>query len=165
MDSRERWHSHKSETWYSEQKIVFTIMWNMRDFYVIDVLLNDTKMNNAYFVRNILNPFGQVIFSGRRAVHEKWFVVRVDNCSVHTSTVLTDWLEEHEILRMLHSFCSSDLASVTYTCFLQWKKYSKAVRWLTKTNCLGACKRLCRYRSIEHNWMTYFRRGCGGFKK
>jgi hypothetical protein len=54
VDSVERWPDHKAETKHSERKFMFTIMWNASGFYIVDRLLNDTKMNSNYFVTNIL---------------------------------------------------------------------------------------------------------------
>jgi hypothetical protein len=99
------------------KKFIFTIIWNPSSFYVADRLSNDTKMNSTYFVTNILVPLKQAIFPRGRAPHEKRLVVHVDNCSVHTSRVSTDWLDEHSILRMPHPSYSPDLASSDFYLF------------------------------------------------
>jgi hypothetical protein len=78
-------------------------MWNPSSFYVIDKLLNDTRMNNDYFVTNMLIPLEQAIFLRWRAPHQKQFVVHLDNCSVHISRASTDWLEKYGMRRMSHS--------------------------------------------------------------
>jgi hypothetical protein len=51
------------------KKFMFTIIWNPTRFYVFDRLLNDTKMNSAYFVTNILLPLEEAIFPQARAPH------------------------------------------------------------------------------------------------
>jgi hypothetical protein len=43
-------------------KFMFTIIWNPSGFYVVDRLPNHSKMNNAYFMTNILIPLEQAIF-------------------------------------------------------------------------------------------------------
>jgi hypothetical protein len=90
---------------------MFTIIWNPTGFYVVDRLLNDTKMNSDYFVTNIVISLEQMIFPCRRAPHEKRLMVSVDNCSVHTSRGSTDWLEKHDIHRMPDQSCSPNLAT------------------------------------------------------
>jgi hypothetical protein len=102
VNSVERWRDHKAETWYSRQKFMFTIIWNPSGFYIVDRLQNDTKMNNGYLVTNIPTRFEQAIFPRGRASHQKWFMIHLDNCSVHTSRTSTDWLEEHGMRRMSH---------------------------------------------------------------
>jgi hypothetical protein len=67
-------------------------------------------MNRAYFVTNIIILLEQAIFPGGRTPHERQLVIHLDNCSVHTSRVSTDSLEEHSILRISHPPYSSDLA-------------------------------------------------------
>jgi hypothetical protein len=74
VDAVERWCDHKTEIWYSEQKFMFTIIWNPSGFYVVDRLPNDTKMNSAYFVTNIFIPFislEQEIFPRGRVPYRK----------------------------------------------------------------------------------------------
>jgi hypothetical protein len=89
---------------------MFTILWNPSGFYVVDKLPNDTKMNNTYFVTNLLIRLEEMIFPQGRAPHESRLVIDLDNCSIHSSRVSTDWLEEHDIVRMLQQSYSSDLA-------------------------------------------------------
>jgi hypothetical protein len=100
VDSVERWRGHKAETWYSEQKFMFTIMWNPNGFYVVDRLPNDTKMNSDYFVTDIFILFEQAIFPRGRTPHQKRLVVHLDNCSIHINLASIDWLEKHGMRRM-----------------------------------------------------------------
>jgi hypothetical protein len=79
-------------------------------------------MNSTYFVTNILIPIEQAIFPGGRAPHERRLVVHFDSCSVHTSRVSADWLEEHNILRMPHQPYSPDLAPSDFYLFLTVKQ-------------------------------------------
>jgi hypothetical protein len=83
---------------------------NPSGFCVVNALQNDTKMNSAYFITNLHILLEQSIFSRGRAPHGKQQVVRLDNCSVHKSRIPTDWLKEHNILRMPHSAYSLYLA-------------------------------------------------------
>jgi hypothetical protein len=82
------------------KKFMFTITLNPNDFYIVDRLPNNTKMNSAYFVTNIFILFEQAIFPRRMALHQKQLVVHLDNCSVHTSLASRNWLEEHGMRRM-----------------------------------------------------------------
>jgi hypothetical protein len=66
-------------------------------------------MNSAYFVTNMLIPLEQMIFPRGRAPHAKQLVIHLDNCSVYTSRISTDWLDEHSIPRMPYSSYSLDL--------------------------------------------------------
>jgi histone-lysine N-methyltransferase SETMAR len=121
-------------------KFMFTIIWNPSGFYVIDRLPNDTKMNSAYFVTNILIPIKQMIFHGWRAPHERRLVVHFDNCSVQTNRILTDWLEEHSILHMPHPPYSPDLASIDFYLFPTVKEKLEQIQLADETSFLSACK-------------------------
>jgi hypothetical protein len=95
---------------FRAKDFILIIIWNASDFFVVERLPNDAKMNSCYFVRNILIQLKQTIVFRGMAPYQKRFVFHLDNCSVHTSRDSTDWLEEHGIRRMLHSPYSSDLA-------------------------------------------------------
>jgi hypothetical protein len=90
---------------------MFTIIWNPTEFYVVDRLPNDAKMNNDYFLINILISIEQMIFPCRMAPYEEGLVVSVDNCSVHTSRGSTDRLEKHGIYRMPDQLYSTTMAT------------------------------------------------------
>jgi hypothetical protein len=82
------------------KKFMFTSTWNPTGFSFVDRLPNDTKMNSAYFVTNILAPLSETIFPQGRALYQKRLVIHLDNCSVHTSRASTEWLEEYGMRRM-----------------------------------------------------------------
>jgi hypothetical protein len=90
-------------------------------------------MKSACFVTNVLILLEEAIFPQGRAPCERRLVIHLDNCSIYTSHVSTDWLEEHNIVCMPQPPYSPDLALVISTCFLQSKKNSNRLRWLTKT--------------------------------
>jgi histone-lysine N-methyltransferase SETMAR len=92
-------------------------MWNPTGFYVIDRLPNGTKLNSAYFVTNILIPLQEAMFTQGSAAHQKRLVIHLDNCSVHTSRVSTEWLEEHDMRRMPQPPYSPDLVPSDFYLF------------------------------------------------
>jgi hypothetical protein len=100
--SRERWYGHKAETRHSEQKFMFTIMWNSRGFYIVDKLQNNVKMNNEYFITERLSPFEQSIFPRRRTRHQKLLMIHIDNCSVHASPASAHWFQEPDMHHIPH---------------------------------------------------------------
>jgi hypothetical protein len=96
---------------------MFTIIWNLHSFHIVDKLPNDIKMKSDYFVTKILSPLEQAIFIRGRDMHQKIFVIHIDNCSVHTSRASTYWLDEHGMHRMLHLLYSLDLTSSDFYLF------------------------------------------------
>jgi hypothetical protein len=69
---------------------MFTIIWNPSGFDVVDRLPNNTKINSAYFMTNVLIPLEEAIFRQGRAPLERRLVIHLNNCSIHTSLVSID---------------------------------------------------------------------------
>jgi hypothetical protein len=164
MDAIERWCGHKSRHDIQSKKLMFIIIWNSSCFYIVDRLPNHTKMKSAYSVTNIFLPLEYAIFPRGRAPHERRLVVHLDNCSVHTNRVSTDWLEEHSILRISHQSYSPDLASSDCYLFLSVKENLERIQLADEDKFLNAWKRFWGV-SILTNWIPYFRLGCTEFKK
>jgi hypothetical protein len=153
----------KSRLDIQNERFKFTFIWNPGGFYVIDKFPNDTKMNNDYFVTNIIIPLEQAIFLWGRELYQKWLVVHLDNYSVHTSRASTDWFEEHGMRIMLCPRYSQIWPSDLYL-FSTVKENSNKFRWLTSISLLSPCKRF-RGILIKKNWRVYFKLGWNRFKK
>jgi hypothetical protein len=115
---------YREITWSQNRDLIFGAKHSCLQSYAISaasILLTDSqiiqKMNSAYFVTNMLILLEQAIFPWGRAPHEKRLVLHLDNCSVHTCRVSTDWLEEHSILCMPYSQYSPYLASIDFYLF------------------------------------------------
>jgi hypothetical protein len=109
-------------------------------------------MNSAYSVTNIfipLIPLEQAIFPRGRAPHEKRFVIHVDNCSVHTGRVSTDWLEEHSILRIPHPLYSPDLASSDFYLFLTVKEKLEWIQLADEDQCFECPQEILKDIDLE----------------
>jgi hypothetical protein len=98
-------------------------------------------MNSAYFMTNIFIPLEQAIFPRGRAPHEKQLVIHLDNCSVHTSQISTDWLEEDSIVRMPHSLYSLDLVFSDFYLFPTVNEKFERIQLADEDQFLIACKR------------------------
>jgi hypothetical protein len=57
------------------------------------------------------------MFPQGRAAHQKRLVIHLDNCSVHTSRVSTEWLEEHDMHRLSQPAYSPNLAPSDFYLF------------------------------------------------
>jgi hypothetical protein len=109
----------KSRKQIKSKKFMFTIIWNPTEFYVVDRLPNDTKMNIDYFVTNILISIEQMIFPWRRASHEKnwWFLSTI---ALFTQV----GVQQIGSKNMAFTACQTNTIhliwlSMTCTCFLQ----------------------------------------------
>jgi hypothetical protein len=122
-------------------KFIFRIIWNPSGFYVVDRLSNDTKMNSAYFVTNILTPLEQAIFPRGRVSQQKRLVIHLNNCSVHTSRASRDWLEEDDMRRMPQPLYSLDLTPSDFYLFLTVKEKLERIQVADEDQFLNRCTR------------------------
>jgi hypothetical protein len=99
------------------QKFIFTVIWNSLGFQVVDKLPTGTKMNNNYFITNILEPLEQKIFPNGRKPHVKRLAIHLDNCSIHTSGVSEVFMTEHNMVRLKHPPYSPDRAPSDFYLF------------------------------------------------
>jgi histone-lysine N-methyltransferase SETMAR len=120
---------------------MFTIIWNPSGFYVVDRLPNDIKMNSAYFVTNVLIPLEETIFPQKMDLRERRPVIHLDNCLMHTSRVSTDWLEEHDIVRMPQPPYSPNLAPDDFYLFPTVKEKLEQIQLAHENQFLSLCKR------------------------
>jgi histone-lysine N-methyltransferase SETMAR len=61
-------------------------------------------------VTNVLIPLEEAIFPQGRAPRARRLVIHLDNCSIHTGRISTDWLEEYDIVHMSKPPYLPDLA-------------------------------------------------------
>jgi hypothetical protein len=123
---------------------MFTIIWNPSGFYVVDRLLNHTKMNSAYFVTDMLIPLEQAIFPGGL---EEGRRMKDDLSFISTIALFTQvGFQQIGLKNTVFSACHTHSIHliwllVTSTYFLQSRKNSNGFSWLTRTSLSSACKR------------------------
>jgi hypothetical protein len=141
------------------KKFMFMTIWNPSGFYVVDRLPNHNKMNSAYFTTNVLILLEQAFFPRGRAPHQKRLVIHLDNCSIQTSRVSTDWLEEHSILRMSHSLYSPDLAPSDFYLFPTVKEKLERIQLADEDQLFECLQEILRdldqqeLNTVFHAWM------------
>jgi hypothetical protein len=143
---------------------MFAIIWNPTGLHVIDRLPDDAKMNSAYFVTNILTPLEQAIFPQGRAPHQKRLVIHLDNCSVHTSQVSTEWLEEHDMRRMSQPPYLPDLATSDFYLLSTVKERLERTQLADEDQFFGSLEAILRGIDQEE-LIGYFTLGSSEFEK
>jgi hypothetical protein len=106
-------------------------------------------MNSAYFMTNILIPLEQVIFPRGNTPHEKRLVIHLHNCSVHTSRVSTDWLEEDSIFRMQHPPYSYHLVNSDFYLFPTVKEKLERIELADEDQFLECLQEVLRGINLE----------------
>jgi hypothetical protein len=100
----------------------------------------------------------QAIFPRRGTPHEKRLVVHVDNCSIHTSRVSTDWLEEHSIIRMPNPPYSLDLALSDFYLFSTVKEKLERIHLADEDQFVGFLHEILRH--IDREELDIVFRAC-----
>jgi histone-lysine N-methyltransferase SETMAR len=143
---------------------MFMIIWNPTRFYIVDRLPNDTKMNSAYFMRNILTPLEEAIFPQGRAPHQKRLVVPLGNCSAHMSRVSTEWLEEHGMHCMPQPPYSPGLAPSDFYLFPTTKEKLERTQVADEDQFFESLQEILR-RIDQEELNRYFKLEYSEFKK
>jgi hypothetical protein len=82
-----------------------------------------------------------VIFTQGKAPRERRLVIHLDHCSIHTSRVSTDWLEEKDIVRMPQPPYSHDLVPSDFHLFPTVKEKLERIQLADENQFLSLCKR------------------------
>jgi hypothetical protein len=98
-------------------KFMFTIMWNPREFHIINQLPDGCKMNSEYYITNVFVPLRERFCSGGPEDCGRPLVVHVENCSVHTSAAIERFMSDHRMVRMSQPPYSPNLAPSDFYLF------------------------------------------------
>jgi hypothetical protein len=107
----------------------------------VDRLPHDTKINSDYFVTKSLISFEQAVFPPGTELHQKYHVVHLDNCSLHTRRASTVWLEENGMHCRPHPRYSFDLVPGDFSLFPTVKEKLERIQVADEHQFLSADKR------------------------
>jgi histone-lysine N-methyltransferase SETMAR len=96
---------------------MLTVMWGVKGFHVVDLMTSQDQFNSQYFVEHGMVPLVQEIFPHRRNRRGLRLHLQLDNCRVHFSKVVEQFLEANDVLRILHPPYSPDLAPSDFCLF------------------------------------------------
>lgn len=99
------------------KKMMFTIIWGVHDFYIVDVLPEGTTFNSSYFIEHILKPLSmkrEVIWS---QATKKLIWLHLDNCRIHNSKSSNECFQGLGFKRTPHPPYSPDIAPSDFYLF------------------------------------------------
>jgi hypothetical protein len=67
------------------QKFMFTAIWGIDGFRVVDLMTEQHSYNTQYFLRHILKPMLLIVFPDGGKPHSRRLSLHLDNCRVHRS--------------------------------------------------------------------------------
>jgi hypothetical protein len=142
-----------------------TILWNLS----ASMLSIDCQMRSKWTASILWEIY--LFHSKKRSflkearARERRLVIHLVNCSIHTSRVSIDWLEEHDIVRMSQLPYSPDLASRDFYLFSTVKEKLERIQLADENQFFSSsCKRFWVV-STTTNWIRCFGLGCTKFKK
>jgi hypothetical protein len=116
---------------------MFTIMQNPRGFHVINQLPDCSKMNNEYYITTVPTPVHEKFCSGGSEDCGRPLIIRVDNCSVHTTVATQQFMSDHRMIRMAQPPYSPDLALSDFYLFSRMKNRLELIQACDADNFFG----------------------------
>jgi hypothetical protein len=105
---------------------MLTIVWNIKDFHVINVLGKGWKFNITHYITEMLSPLAewrrnQVGASDRKVI------IHADNAPPHTARISLTFLNENDMTKAPHPFSLLDLVPSDFFLFGHVKQFLRGV--------------------------------------
>jgi hypothetical protein len=99
------------------KKLVFTVIWGVDGFHLVDLITSQRSFNSEYFVSHVLATMVAKVFPRGRIPQTCRLQLHLDNCRVYFSKPTEQLITENHIGRVPHPFYSSDLAPSDFWLF------------------------------------------------
>jgi histone-lysine N-methyltransferase SETMAR len=97
--------------------MMLTVFWGVDGFHVVDLMTSQRNFNSEYFVSHVLAPMAAKVFPRGRILHTRPLQLCLDNCRVHFSKAIEQFITENHIGRAPHPSYSPDLAPSDFWLF------------------------------------------------
>jgi hypothetical protein len=74
---------------------MFTVIWGVGDFHVVDLMTSQRSFDSQYFVSNVMTLLIANIFPQGRIPHARRLHLYLDNCRVHFSNVTEQFITQN----------------------------------------------------------------------
>jgi hypothetical protein len=98
------------------EKLIPTIVWNLREFHLIKVLEKARKFNVGYYIAETLEPLSQW-HSIEATRNERKLLAHADNVRSHTAKLSTQYFNENRMKSAPHLLYSPDLGPSEFCLF------------------------------------------------
>jgi hypothetical protein len=99
------------------KKFMLTVIWGVGGFHVVDLMTSQSSFDSQYFVRNAMTPLIAHIVPQGRIPHGRRLYLHLENCRVHFSKVIDQFITQNQILRVPYSPYSPDIAPSDFWLF------------------------------------------------
>jgi histone-lysine N-methyltransferase SETMAR len=99
------------------KKTIATVFFTGTGLHMIDILPQNQKTDAEYFSEYIIPSLVSICYPTGRSFRQRKCVVHFDNAPIHNSKVVTDKLDEQNLIRMPHPAYSPDLSPCDFFLF------------------------------------------------
>jgi histone-lysine N-methyltransferase SETMAR len=99
------------------EKFMFTVIWGVDGFHVVDLMTSQRRFNSEYFMSYVLAPMVVKVFPRERIPQTCRLQLHLDDCRVHFSKLTEQFFTENHIRRVPHPRYSPDLAPSDFWLF------------------------------------------------
>jgi transposase len=97
--------------------LMLTVIWEVDDFHVVDLMTSQRSFNSGSFVSRVLAPMVAKVFSRGRIPYARRLQLYLDNCRVHFSKPAEQFITENHIGRVPQPPYGLDLAPSDFWLF------------------------------------------------
>jgi hypothetical protein len=93
------------------QKFMLTVIWRVAGFHFVDLMIFQRSFDSQYFVSNVMTSLIANISPQERIPHTPRLHLHLDNCRIHFSKVIEQFITQNQILCVLNPPYNLDIAS------------------------------------------------------
>ena len=99
------------------KKIMLTVIWNIDQFYIINLMKNNENFNSEYFIHNVIKPLENKLYPQGKKPQETSYIIHIDNARPHNSHKATESIVKCGFKRAPHPPYSPDLSPSDFYLF------------------------------------------------
>jgi hypothetical protein len=85
---------------FGRRKFMLTVIWGVKGFHVVDLMTSQRSFDSQYFVNHIMVPLVAKVFPKGRNPHARRLHLHLDNCRVHFSRAVEQFIAQNHISRV-----------------------------------------------------------------
>lgn len=99
------------------KKFMITVIWNIDQFYIIDLMNHNESFNSEYFIENVIKQLSNSLYPQGKKPQETSYVLHIDNARPHNSHKTTEFLVKCGFKRAPHPPYSPDISPSDFYLF------------------------------------------------
>lgn len=100
-----------------QKKVTLTIAWGVRGAVVVKCIAGENRINAEYFCKSTLAGIERWVRKNNKYAGISSYYIHMDNAPCHKAAYTQDYMDSHQIIKMLHPPYSPDLAPCDFHLF------------------------------------------------